>query len=284
MHCSRRQFLMDAILGVRTIASQRFEAMSSHRFMKVATIRFLAAFALAAVAAPCLAQQPTYLPGQGYMDPAFRGQPVMGPYYAGFMPGSGAYGYGAYGFGNHYWGAGSTVLGSQMAGMADAIAAQGQYNLMTAYGNVANQQARTASIQNRQLAAQTYFEMRRMNQQYTSAERARNASHTSPAEVAALRAPRSLSPSQLDPVTGQIEWPSALMNPMFDNDRQMLQALFSQRAEGVYDPSLTAKIDSVANGMRSKLLSEIKNLPPDAYIAAKSLLDSLVYAVHSPSA
>ena len=58
-----------------------------------------------------------------------------------------------------------------MNGMANAISAKGNYNLSTSAAAINMTQARKNHIQNQQLAANTYFQMRAMNKAATAAER-----------------------------------------------------------------------------------------------------------------
>src|SRR5437762_406960 len=78
---------------------------------------------------------------------------------------------------NRYYGGGSIHAYSSTAaegaayGMAEMTRAQGQYNMMTAQAAVTGQQAYSAALDNKLKATQTYFEMRRINQEATAAER-----------------------------------------------------------------------------------------------------------------
>ena len=85
------------------------------------------------------------------------------------MPYYGGYGNGGWGFND--WGAGSTPAGSYLTGMANAIRAEGEYNLNTSAAAINLEEAQRRDIENRKLWTNTYFEMRRINESYTHPKR-----------------------------------------------------------------------------------------------------------------
>ena len=69
------------------------------------------------------------------------------------------------------WGPGSTPMGSYMAGMGEAIRAEGQYNLMSSQAAINLQEAQSQNIDNQLKWTNTYFEMRRVNEAYANSSR-----------------------------------------------------------------------------------------------------------------
>lgn len=184
-------------------------------------------------------------------------------------------------------GAGTTVFGSAMAGMALYTRALGQYNLMTSQGMVNYQQAYQHYIQNRKLAVQTYFDMRRMNASYR-AEQAMLHPHATPEEIAAFnqaRLPAPLSDNDFDPAHGVIAWPPVLQRSEFDDSRHKLEGLFTEWASDPHAVGLGTDncraIHHAVGDMSETLHAEIKQLQPDEYIAANKFLRSLDFSARS---
>ena len=131
--------------------------------MKTGIVFALAVAGSLAVANPVFAQrQPA--PGANQL-------PLPAPnYWQGVRPGGGYYGGGGGGWGGGGWGGGGTIAGSYLQGLGSAIQAAGQYNLMTAQGAVYAEQARSADLDNRMKATETYFQMRQVNRAAREAE------------------------------------------------------------------------------------------------------------------
>lgn len=197
-----------------------------------------------------------------------------------YRRGRGGGGYGGYG-------AGTTPFGSAMAGMGLYTRALGQYNLNTAQAAVNYQQAYQQYIQNRKLAVQTYFDMRRMNASYR-AEQAMLHPHATPEEIAAFnqsRLPNPLSDHDFDPAQGVIAWPPLLQRSEFDESRHKLEGLFTEWASDPHGAGLGTQncrdIQHAVGDMTEKLRSEIKQFQPDEYIAASKFLRSLAYSART---
>lgn len=194
-------------------------------------------------------------------------------YHPGYYPG-GAYGYG-----------GGTVAGNAAQGAASMIQAAGQRNLNNSQAAKNYEQARSMDYDNRLKGTQTYFEMRKMNKAYRDAERAPRLSTEAAFRMAREAAPDRPTPSQLDPTTGNIQWPVALSGDAFSADRSHLEALFADRAKtGRADPTVYHQINSTTKQMQSILKENIKTMAPDDYLAAKNLLEGLAYEARFPVA
>ncbi len=176
-------------------------------------------------------------------------------------------GYGGYGFGY-----GGTVAGSAAAGMGSMIQSQGAYNQMTAEANKLNQEAASLALDNKLKAAQTWDQLREVNKQYVAEKKAREAkafNYNAPPP----RRPR-LTPSQLDPVTGEIRWHPILLQPMFQSYRDQLQALFTLRA---HDPSQVSstQVMQLTGPMRNQLDTLHDSVPTNDFFAARHFIEGL---------
>ena len=111
---------------------------------------------------------------------------------------------------------GGTVAGSAMNGMANMISAKGNYNLSTSAAAINMTQARKNHIQNQQLAASTYFEMRAANRAARAAERGPSPTMEQLIRIAKERRPEDRwGRAKWIPSTAQLNWPSALQQDMF---------------------------------------------------------------------
>lgn len=202
------------------------------------------------------------------------------PYYGGY---GGGYDYGGYGFNN--WGAGSTAAGSYLTGMADAIRAEGEYNLDTSAAAINLEEAQKRDIENRKLWTNTYFEMRRINQAYTHPKRPPVPAETW-ARLAHDAAPDRLANHLLDPVNGQIVWPSALQGNEFEPERQVLEQMFSRRAtsHGAIGVQGHATIKKAVDASLAKLKAQIRQIDTRNYLEARNFLNSLGYEANFASA
>lgn len=173
-------------------------------------------------------------------------------------------GYGGAGFG--------TVAGSSAAGMGAMIQSQGAYNQMTAEANKINQEAASLALDNKLKSAQTWDQLREINKQYVAEKNAREAKafdYNAPPP----KRPR-LTPSQLDPVTGEIRWHPILLQPMFQSYRDQLQALFTLRA---HDPSQVSstQVMALTGPMRNQLDTLHDTVPTNDFFAARHFIEGL---------
>ena len=86
-----------------------------------------------------------------------------------------------------------------------------------------------------------------------------------------------MTSSQLDPVTGEVNWPALLNDPRYAKLRDAVDRLFSQRqatSGGVSDYRATV---NAIETLRAALIKNIDEYSPGAYIEARNFLDSLQY-------
>jgi hypothetical protein len=219
-------------------------------------MRTILATCLLCAAASLASAQSQFLPGDGTSEGSF-------------IPGVG-YDYSA-GYGS------STYEEGVQRGFADVVRSAGAANLMNSEAAKNYEDARKKYIENRLQATETYFEMRRANQESRAALRPRPLSTEQYVRLARQQAPERLSVSQLDPLSGTIGWPRVLMADRYKEDRELLQTLFKERARGVahnYE-----EIREACDALLAKLKADTAKIGANDFIRAKNFVDSLSYEV-----
>jgi hypothetical protein len=173
-------------------------------------------------------------------------------------------------------GGGGTVFGSSASGMGNLIRAEGAYNQSTAQAMVALEQAKSAQMANRLKAAQTYYQLRRLNEQEQAEQARRHAAlygEVPPPKI--LR----LSASQLDPVTGAITWHPLLQGAEFQPERSKVDHLFADRATLLL-PVTVMEVGHLVDHMRDKLDAQHDDLPTADFFAARHFLEAVAAETH----
>lgn len=178
------------------------------------------------------------------------------------------------------WGGGysyhsSTLEEGIQRGAADVIRSQGMANLMNAQAAGQFEQARSQYLDNRLKATQTYFEMRRYNTEARQAARATPLSLEQYVRLARDQAPDPLTATQLDSLTGNINWPALLRQAEYQTLRERLDKLFQDRANGYVNFS---EIQQACQDFNAQLKANLTKYTPNDYISAKKFLDSLAFA------
>jgi hypothetical protein len=186
-------------------------------------------------------------------------------------------------YGGGGWGA-STAAQGYGYGMAAVIQAAGQANLMDSIAAGNYEDARSKLIDNRLKWTNTYFEMRQQNEAARRAMRAPPLSHEAAVRIAREKAPRRPTNSQLDPVTGTIAWPLALQNPIYDENRKVLDAAFAERAanSGSIGFATFQKIEDACSAFLAKLQDNIKDFRPQDYTIARNFVTGLCFEARFP--
>jgi len=171
----------------------------------------------------------------------------------------------------------STAEEGIQRGMADVIRSAGYANLKNSEAAKNYEDARSKALDNRIKSTQTYFEMRRMNRQYRAAEAGPKPTQEELLRYAAARRPSQLSAHDIDPLTGDIDWPKALREPEYAKYTKTLEDMFRYKAQQHGDLTYRqqASVREVANGLASELKRNIKIYPPQAYVDAKNFVDAL---------
>jgi len=186
-----------------------------------------------------------------------------------------------YGMGYGGWGGygyGTTPAGDAARGYADVIRSQGEYNLNTSAAAINYQEARSKYIDNKLKWQQTYFEIKRLGKENRDAYWAeqREARDKYLASNPQSGPPR-MSPSQLDPSTGKLYWPTALQGPEFAASRDKLDELMVLRAHTSSTTSNAMEIRDVARNMQALLKTQIRDMLPNQYLEARKFLESLAF-------
>jgi hypothetical protein len=185
--------------------------------------------------------------------------------------------YGGAGYG---YGRATTPAGSAMNGMANVVSAKGNYNLSTSAAAINMTQARSNEIKNHQQYENTYFQMRNANQAYQKAHEKPRLTEQQLVRMARDEAPQPVSPSELNPTSGKINWPSVLQEPRFAADRTLLEELSAKKAA---HGSLAIADEMAARKMIESMFAELKTqvgvVPMPDYLAARNFLRSMIYAL-----
>ncbi|RCS50574.1 hypothetical protein DTL42_10725 [Bremerella cremea] len=189
---------------------------------------------------------------------------------------------GPYGYGYGY---SSTAEEGAAHGLADVVRSAGSYNLDTSRAMVNVEDARKAYIQNRELAQETWFDMRRRNDAYRAEKRGPAPTSEQLFRINAQRAPSRLSDDQIDPVTGELHWPLLLTSAIYDPYRKVIDNGFETRAHQGSIKSYDKQQDLVkaVNSMYDTLKKRIRDYEPQQFIDANRFMEALSYDVRFPS-
>lgn len=210
-------------------------------------------------------------------------QPAPRPAYQPAVPVA-SQNYGGYG-GEYYSPGGGTVAGNRLQGMASVANAAGNYNLSTSAAAINMTQARAQNIDNYRASTTTYFDMRRVNREAQAAERAPRLSESDLVRIAQEGAPKPLAPTQLDPVEGAINWPTALQDDRFESSRALLTKAFAWRANnGSFNEVQLRKVREATDAMMNGLQETIQDVNPMDYMNSKRFIESLAYEARRPAA
>lgn len=176
----------------------------------------------------------------------------------------------------------ATAAESYARAVAAGLYAQGQFNRLSAEARVIHAEAYSREVDNRRLAAQTYFAMRQANREARAAERGPRPTPADLARFAAEGRPDRLSPSELSP-TGDLSWPMLLQGDEFAAFRADLEETFVQRAAiGGIPAEAQAKATQAAKAMLESLKTYVREVDPMDYIAARRFLESLANEIGQP--
>jgi len=233
----------------------------------------------ALLAGPSLAMGQTGQPGSTTPSTTSSTAPAARPRAAAIAPPpvtqvySGGGGYG--------WGGGSpgTAQSAALQGMSQVISAAGQAHLNNSAAAINWTEAQSNEMQNQVQGVQTFWQMRDIG----AAERAKERGPRPTPEELGRRAraglPRQLNTTQIDPVTGELHWPSALQLDMFNDQRGPVDECAAKWVKyGALDYADQTTMRQSIDGMFDMLKSQITVVPPQDYVQCRSFLQSLLYA------
>ncbi len=175
----------------------------------------------------------------------------------------------------------ATVAESHARGLADVIRSAGAANLLNSEAAKNYEDARKKYIDNRLHGTEAYFQMRQMNRQYRYEERGPRPTQQDIIRYVNDRKPDRLTGSELDPLTGQITWPSLLLKDEFETDREAIEQLFLVRAAlGAFSADQFTALEAHIKQIRAILRSNIDDYPGHLWTKANRFLKSLGYESH----
>lgn len=187
---------------------------------------------------------------------------------------------GGWGWGNF---ASTAQQGAQM-GLAAVVRAEGYANLQNSEAAKNWEEAKTLDMQNRAQWTETYFEMRKTNRAERAAAAGPQITQEQAVRMARMAAPARLGATQLDPVTGHIEYPLILTADMYREYRSRLDSLFARRAASGgslrYDDFVA--IQDAVSQFTEALKAHMSEYASGDYGQARNFLDSLVHEARMP--
>jgi len=194
-------------------------------------------------------------------------------------------GWGGGGYGG--WGMGWSSTAQQGAdmGLAAVVRAQGYANLKNSEAAKNWEEAKTMEMQNRLRWTETYFEMRKVNREKRADEAGPPITQAQAIALAKMTAPARLVSTQLDPVTGHIEYPMILTQDIYKQYRDRLDSLFAHRAAsgGSIRYEDFQAIQTTVSQFIEALQQNVDRYAAGDYGRARNFLDSLVSEARSPA-
>jgi len=198
----------------------------------------------------------------------------------------GGYGmpYGGFGGFGGGWGNPGTAASSELQGLASVVGASGYANLMNSEALKNVTQARSQDIKNRVEWTNSYIEMRQAHKAYVASNITR-LSTDELNKIARDASPKRLDVTQLDPITGRINWPIILRDPRYAEPIDDLDNLFKARAttSGFIGAETYLGIDKACTRLIDLLRSNINEYSSRDYMGASRFLESLRFDARTPS-
>jgi hypothetical protein len=169
--------------------------------------------------------------------------------------------------------------------MSEVLRAQGYQNLQNSEAAKNWEDAKTLNIQNRLRWTEAYFDMRKENRDKRAEEAGPRVTQEQAIRMARMAAPPRLGSTQLDPVTGHIQYPLMLTDDGFKPYRERLDPLFAQRAAagGSIQYSDYVTIQQTISKFIDALKQRVTDYPAGEYGRARTFLDSLAREASMPA-
>jgi hypothetical protein len=171
--------------------------------------------------------------------------------------------------------------GYDASGITNPAAARGQYNLSTAQAIQTLSATQTQSIENHNLAVNSYYQNKEVHDQYEAEQRSLHPPLTAEQQedINKRMQPGRLSTAQFDRSTNLIHWPALLRDAQFSDVRYQIDQLFHNRTpdnSGV-DSDTYVQIKQNCEAMDAVLKKRIQELPANTYMAAYHFIQSVEY-------
>lgn len=178
----------------------------------------------------------------------------------------------------------STAAEGQMRGFADVVRSAGDYNLKSSQAAINAQEARSKYLENQKRWTEVYWERKRLAQaerekDYEKARARRDKYLASQQRSGSTTTSPGLTPSQLDPSTGKIYWPTPLTDAQFESYRKELDELFVMRAQSQTVPGLDEQVKQTTDQMLALVNDNIQEMSPSDYVSSRKFLDGLANSV-----
>ena len=169
--------------------------------------------------------------------------------------------------------------GAALQGISQVINAAGQYNLATSAAAVNMTHAQSNEMSNQVQGVLTFWQMRELGRLEREKELGPRRTPEELARLAHAEAPRALNSRQMDPVSGNLSWPAALQDAMFESERTAVDEYAVRWARyGGLDYADRARVRENVDTMFHMLKSQITMIPPQDYVECRTFLRSLLYA------
>lgn len=173
----------------------------------------------------------------------------------------------------------STFQEGLLRGYADLNRSKGDYNYQTSLGLLIQQHATTEFLKNKELGVQTYYNKKRIRNEYLVETAKPPVTRQDAENTARNRAPDRLNSYEYEPALGKVFWPALLKHDVFAGHRAEIDAAIARRSgedSGLGSVNYSV-IKANTNAMKEILADNIRNLPPQEYTTAKTFLNSLNY-------
>jgi len=126
--------------------------------------------------------------------------------------------------------------------------------------------------------------MRRTNREKRAEEEGPRVTQEQAIRIAKMATPPRLDSTQLDPLTGHIEYPLVLRDGRFAENRSQLDSLFAHRAstQGSIDFEDHRKIRQTVSNFIDALKAHVNDYSANDYGRARTFLDSLLHELRFP--
>jgi len=177
------------------------------------------------------------------------------------------------------YGGGQTPEGAALQGLSQVISASGQAHLANSAAAINWTQAQSNEMRNEVQGVQTFWAMRDIGKAEREKERGPRPTPEDLARYARAGKPHPLNTNQIDPVTGQLHWPSALQQDMFNAQRGPVDELAAKWVKyGTLQYADQTVMRQNIDAMFDALKGQITSIPPQDYVQCRTFLQSLLYA------
>lgn len=194
-----------------------------------------------------------------------------------------------HGFSYHH---ASTFHEGYLRGLSNYIQSLGVYKLNSAQANLVQEQAEWANYQNVRERIDTFYDRRRIRQDYLAEQREIAAERDAIGKqllehkrATEYRATYKLSLQEIDRRSGRIYWPALLELDVFAEHREQLDQLFAHRARyGLQlDDNIVDEIASVQRQLKRRLRDHRRLFTARDYLAACDFLRGVLYEAQYPA-